>query len=905
MRPIKLTISAFGPYAGTVTLNMSALGKSGLYLICGDTGAGKTTVFDAITFALFGEASGRVRSSQMLRSRYARSDVKTFVDLTFLHNGKEYNIVRNPEYERPKERGEGMTNEKADATLTYPDGRIITKSNDVTKAVEDIIGVDMDRFTQIVMLAQGAFQKLLLSPTHEREEVFRQIFKTEKYERVQSELGSMCSVCENEYRALKTSIDTIIKQFTDADDESLAALSLDETAKYYSDTIENDKSEQKELSKKAAELEKENARLAAMQSEFDGAMAAKREVKELEGQINADKKEKEIKDAEYEKAKAESEKCSGYTAEIANIRLSLTQYDELDVKQAELSGVFAETENVKKSKDGADKRLLKLMQGQKNAEDRLLELADCEVKYEQANSRLNEYDKKLSELEEIKADIKAVFDKRKECERAKAEYAAAKNAYTEKNGEYQIAYAVFLDNRAGILASALKDNFPCPVCGSKTHPNPAKMNGNAKTEAELEKEKERLSEYDAAVRQKADILSRISGELNAMEDTLSVKTGGVSGEFEMPDNKIAEYKHLIAAERIKVKALEAQKAEKAGLLEARPKTDAEIKSIQAEVSEYNVKISALDTRAVEYEKQIEAMSKNLKFKTKAEAERKISELLSAQATAKKAESELLEQTSKLKSGIDEKSAKAELLKTRAGSISEEAGDKLRLDADKNRLEREETAKGLSRLSVRLEINEKNLKLLKTECERLDKKDKELTILQNLSKTASGRLTGREKITFEAFVQMTYFDRIISRANIRLLDMTNGQYELKRREGSASIRQRSGLELDIIDHYNGTERDVKTLSGGETFKASLSLALGLSDEIQMMSGGISIDTMFVDEGFGTLDEESLRSALDALIRLSDNNRLVGIISHVGELKERIDKQLVVTKTRLGSEVKIVV
>ncbi|MBQ7573570.1 MAG: SMC family ATPase [Clostridia bacterium] len=914
MRPLKLIISAFGPYADTVTLDMEELGQNGLYLICGDTGAGKTTIFDAITFALFGEASGGARNPQMLRSRYAKPEVKTFVDLTFIHNGKTYNIVRNPEYIRPKARGEGTTSERADATLTFPNGNVVTKTSDVTKAVEEIIGVDMMQFTQIVMLAQGAFQKLLLSPTQEREKIFRQIFKTGKFEKIQSELSKLYQECETEYKSEETKIETVIKQLVnDEDNEEIEQQKLspitykDEIEKFYGNLINEDNKLKKELKEKSEALQKEGQALNTKRELLQKAKDAHLQIKRLQGQIKSDEENLAKKESEHNEAEKALKKCEGYTDEIAVINHSLSQYAELDTRTKELDGIVKRLRDIKTSEKTANEKHIELQADLQEKNKRLLELSECDALIEKANASVEKLNKDLAELEDLKSDIKALADKRAEYEKIKAQYKTALNSYTEKNNEYLCQYRAFLNNQAGILASELKDNVPCPVCGSATHPNPVKISTGVISEAELDKLKNTVDEYDKTARTKAEILNQISGELKTKEDTVSDKINRLFDKFsdEILDAEILKFKNLITAENVKIKGLLRDKKERDGILRYVPELQADIKAKETEISAYRVEISALDTKISEYEKQIEKIRKNLKFKSRQEAEARVTYLRQEQESAKGTEKAISDKIDELNSDIRERKAQIEILKKSAEDITDSDMEKLNSEILKNGEEQALISQNESVVLLRLGANGKNLVLLKELYKKAEETEHKLTLLRNLSRTASGRLSQRDKITFEAFVQMTYFDRIIDRANIRLLNMTGGQYELKRREGSQNMNQRSGLELDVIDHYNGTERDVKTLSGGETFKASLSLALGLSDEIQMMAGGISIDTMFVDEGFGTLDEESLKSALDTLIRLSDNNRLVGIISHIGELKERIDKQIIVTKSRTGSDVKIIV
>lgn len=1178
MRPIKLTLSAFGPYAGRTVLELDRLGESGLYLITGDTGAGKTTIFDAITYALYGEASGDNRDAGMLRSKYAEPDTPTEVELVFSSGAKLYTVKRSPEYQRPKTRGEGFTVRRAEAELICPDGRIVTKTKDVTDAVRDILGIDRRQFLQIAMIAQGDFQKLLLAPTEERKAIFRQLFKTEPYRRLQEELRTETAALSRRCAELTASV----KQYTDeldcGEDSGLNAelseakagrMPAGETLSLIERMLAEDEQLSDKMSREIDVLEqrlkdihvrlRENESMEKLRIDLDGRLAAleekKRELEEasdvlksererqaqaavfsaeltllenrlgeydklaalnadaarVSSQLEADtaelrKTEEELDavnetashlraevqelssagediqrlGAEKSRAATEREMLTEYIScrgrlekaeealresrtacealrperealetlkkDAARIETELPTYAELDKSSTEAA---AETE-----KAAAIEAALKL----KNAEyetaqtrlsacrEELTALKSSALELESITHEKDNEERRLAALEKLCDELSDLDTLSALLEKKQAEFVRAEGAADKLQISYVNLNKAFLAAQAGVLARELRDNMPCPVCGSTTHPHPAETAAEVPDEDKLNALREENEQAQEKLRIISAECAAVKTKRDTRESTVNAALAELAAVREDLPALMTESKNRIStlAERMSAAAERAERSR--SLDEALPTLEKTADALAAERSELASRLADGRARLDTLSGKTTALRAGLQFQSRSEAEEVLRDLNARHDSVKKtvdlaeealsachdeqtaAASACIQAEKRLRAGLITDAGDAEFpadvierLKEKDKRINELADDIAK--AEKRAARRDESAKLLgeteaelkklsetrealsgavqfnsSRLaelrrraqelkaslpfpdgetarariaeltgltedmkrtleraereygqlerataalsgetdglrlrlegapvfdaetekaenelteSLRAELRRKkqtvdsrihsNRTAKESMCERLgelDKLEKRCVWMKALSDTANGTINGKEKIALETYVQMTFFDRIINRANIRFMVMSGGQYELKRRADADNFKSQSGLELDVIDHYNGTERSVKTLSGGETFKASLSLALGLADEIQSSAGGVRLETMFVDEGFGSLDEESLDQAIRALSGLTEGNRLVGIISHVGELKARIDKQIVVTKGKTG-------
>lgn len=1429
MKPVKLIMSAFGPYAGNTEIDFERLGSQGLYLITGDTGAGKTTIFDAIVFALYGEASGDVRKADMFRSKYAKEDVPTFVAFTFAYRGRHYQVRRNPEYQRPKGRGTGYTTQKAEAELIYPDDRApVTKSKEVTRAVTELIGLDRRQFTQIAMIAQGDFQKLLLAGTEERGAIFRQIFKTGLYQTLQAKLKDATKAQWVEYTELKRSIsqymesivctqDTpaaekmrqlrrekfdgrvgeglaLLNELCLADEEALDALeqeisALDKQIEGENQLIGNihkirqqqdalaknqelleqlapemqqmeeryHEAEQnaavcgqlaleiKERQKSLGLFEKlgqtEKALAAARQSvrqdtEQKQALAEQRQALETSFQADSqalralaltgeekarldndrDKTQQQLKMLRRQKSSWEQERTRQQEIE-KNIRKAqeraqaltgqLAQLEEQTAQLSDREAVLAVTEELQGRMAEQEQLLRQSEQERRDYEARLRQTADAIETLRGQEAAMNEAEnQRRTELEQLKnageqeiqwrhksdtaQEQLAAFENQRDslnalakeaAEREKAYHAAQEQAEAHRNQQvlwrdewenvkdadtrilkltqeqkelseqkqacrklteeiknrekleeelraaqeaYQHAAAEkerigadyreteqrFLDAQAGMLARGLEEGMACPVCGATHHEKLARMPEKTPEKAEVERKKALLTDAE----KKAERLSVTAGNLNERlveqeqdihileesifggEDTASIpmrkekitqkeqqlktrekelgaavkntekelsrkteldslmKKGEIdqneldallqkenqafaaaqgkldekrrqweqmlaglplSDMAEREENAIAAYlvqnldkcsKQLqqaaaakarqgelmreaeqgeeqkrklqeqlgsqttqqaeltgqsrtlakqAAAEQDKaeklcaeaaahirqVQSLEAKEAgtdketddgtditmtdktadsvmknyqkmlaecagllsksithrrqlevqqkqtedsvsdsndtiarlekeleaarslknEKAGQLfvslgeqepglagtqpdparmpveelcglfervvsgleqqrdtlleeleqnreklvrkqtleQKLPKTEEEIKALAQDIQKAEVSLARQETACGNLANEIDNLREQLGAETKEAVEQCIQTLSDRKKALETAFQKAKEQYEEYRTRKGNLEAAVDTLKKQL----EEAGEAARLKEEEVLARREKWQQDKKECSIRrdqknnaVSTNRDIYGKVTSRQEDILAVEKKYVWMKALSDTANGMLSGKQKVELETYIQMTYFDRILRRANLRLMTMSSGQYELKREEDGENRREKAGLELSVIDHYNATERSVKTLSGGETFEASLSLALGLSDEIQSYAGGIQMDSMFVDEGFGSLDEEALAQAMKALVHLTEGNRLVGVISHVSELKDQIERKLIVTKNR---------
>lgn len=1286
MKPEKLIISAFGPYAAETEVDFTKLGDGGLYLITGDTGAGKTTIFDAITFALFGEASGAVREAGMFQSKYAKAGTPTFVELTFLSHGKRYRVRRNPEYVRPKERGQGVTTQAARAELYFYDGRQpVTKTGEVTRAVEQILGFNYGQFTQIAMIAQGDFQKLLLADTAERGKIFRQLFHTELFSDLQNRLREEKNACDAEYREIRRSIAQsldgadcseepdleerlselrkvkfegqveagleLLKALTDRGNGRLKNLDvrleeldgqIREQAAYLEKVRQNGK-RKKELEERKREREQFLPVLQAAAGAWEEAKRSGDAVPELDrvirecaewerqyGGLEQDQSRLAGLDRSREEEagglerllKGQAELDQELLAEKMELR-SLSEADGererllgrqtgLQNRRSGLEGRFSQWKEIRERLAGNRERLSKLLEQEAgewerkdNLEQSLLEMEGAETReqamvheaercteqkrkldlldmglrdgeerlrraedfWKQAGgqwkaaqadqSALKEMGRRLHETElslaawkqeelrltERLASVKQFYGRMEkldamflELERVQKEYEQAAAVYGRVQADLGIMEQLFYDAQAGLLARNLTEGEKCPVCGSVHHPEPAGLLTEAPEKPELDRKKKeadrarqamieasaaamqrglRLREEEESLRAEAGELfgmvmscedrewraffkSRAAAEIKTAETALDAGKEQAEAMIQLLEQKsrveqeTARLETMLpelqkAEERAREAVTAAETAlsglwdqrrsflEELGLPDdgeafeelsrrCRETTDALLKA-REETARYR----RLREERLELQKRLEAVQRELAEKQQEESagmgrmealedqilaelalsgtgdglkpgkamengwpaeemgqgggwtreERILGDSRAGEETARengrtggavgekrnmdwirRLENELEDldaALSKIRAELEENRKKllrreqlekaAEETERLSGDCQKQAGDKrlllARMDAERagilgsieekkavlgaltreeNRRKGEEAREKKRAVSeqtaeaekVYLECMQKDAGLrealtalegqtdpMVTEseadaAEALEQKEREReaareertrryaeyennrriydAVLKSrdamvkaerryiwvkaLSDTANGNLAQKHKIELETYVQMAYFDRILRKANVRLMTMTGGQYELVRKKDQDTRQGKVGLDLNVTDHYNGSQRSVKTLSGGESFMASLSLALGLSDEIQARAGGIQLDAMFVDEGFGSLDEEALNQAVKVLNGLAGGSRMVGIISHVAELKERIDRKIVVKKDRTG-------
>lgn len=925
MRPLRIKMTGFGPYKETNVLDMESLGRGGLYLITGDTGAGKTFIFDAITYALYGDMSGSGRDSRSVRSQYTADGEKTEVELVFEYSGKKYMVTRNPEYYRAKKSGEGLTKQNAGATLIKPDGSVVDGSSRVNEEIKRILGLDRGQFCSIAMIAQGEFRKVLNAGTDERQKLFRKLFNTQPYSRLSDELKELSRKNQEKYndsiRAISLCISSVSCSFSDSLSDKLDELKerseneepvTDEICELLVSMIDEGTDRAASITDDIADIDK---RLTALNNTIALAKDHRKNVLSLEEARNMipllKEKKKEAEQA-LEEANDKKPYIERLESETALIEASIDSYDELDSINAECAGLEKELKL----------KTVDLHNAQEEAEKKKAELTESEELQEQLKSsgeelikignRIEKAGNRSSLLEKLVKDIEAVSELSDTLKKQQDELAPVLAEAEMLEAEHSRMVTAYMKEQAGILANSLVEGEPCPVCGSVHHPDPAELSKDAPSADEIEKKKKEAE----SAREKASLMAceahKTKGELDAVTISTHASALRETGMDDLSDALKASKKEILSLKeslndmREEERVLREQSARSEKLSIAVPELRKAFEEMTAKAQVIDKEINAINSSLAASKARSQQVRKDLAYKSKDEAEKS----RDAKAEEAKKLREGIEKAvcdvNNAESGIQVNDAKViELEKVVAGykPVEENAAIEAAFSA-----ETEKTALTEMSIQVASELNSAKaaLESVRNKAEELEKIRREHEIVDSLSRTANGALPGKERITLESYVQTFYFERIIRCANIRLRMMSDGQYEFVRAGESGDKRHLSGLDLSVLDHYSGTERPVNTLSGGESFMASLSLALGLSDEVQASAGGIRLDTMFVDEGFGSLDSETLEKAIRTLTELSDEDKLVGIISHVDTLKSRIDRQIVVTKDRdAGSSAAIVI
>ena len=878
MKPIQLVLSAFGPYVERTVIDFSALGEEGLFLIAGDTGAGKTTIFDAISFALYGEASGgkEKRKSKSFHSDYVSDQTETYVELTFRHRGETWWIRRNLEYQRlAKKKKDGMettTRQAADAQMRNEDtGEEILRMDDVNRRVRELLGLTQDQFTQTVMIAQGDFLKILTASSDERKKLFRDLFHTNLYVDLQSRLQEKNRACADEQKALEQ---VILSAEGKIDPE--AEFAEREILLSYCGQIQHTDAlcallarliEQEKAAQEQARTQKKEA------ADQIGALIAA--VTEGE-RVNRDFADWESKKARLAALTAGQGEIDAQRAALAAARraqqletdeaLMRRTRRDMDAQRAALSEAQAALEQAEKALPEAETRM-------KEAENRGGEIHALLAQAKQMEDCLPV----LGEVERLKA---ALDTQKRELQRLTADSSRAQAAYTAAQNSYYLS-------QAGLLARELKAGQPCPVCGSTAHPCPAQITPETVTRQALEQAAKRRETAEKAQSDAATRLAANRAALDEREDRLrALKIGAdetrqrLAARIDAAHRAAADRQRAIDAARSAYQALDKRKTA------AQSAVDAAQKQLAALEEDLRAQTGAFEQKRAAHGFEDEA-SYRLAKRTNAEIERLDLEIRNYDEQKRT----LAAQTHELEDKLSgrQKTDLTALQNRRAAA-----------------LDRQAKAENAEKAMVRkLTLHESADREIRQANAAIQKKRGKWQIIQELYTCCAGIAAGnpRAKLTFEAYVQQYYFRFVVAAANKRLTRLTDGMFTLRVMREAANRVSQSGLDLEVLDRSTGQARDVSTLSGGESFLASLALALGLSDAVQSQSGQIRMDAMFIDEGFGSLDENALRSSIDVLLELADGKRLIGIISHVQELEERIDKQIVVTKTPNGSTVRM--
>lgn len=1045
MKPVKLIMNAFGPYARDAVVDFEEFGQAGLFLITGDTGAGKTTIFDAITFALFNKTSGTDREVNTLRSDYAAESEETYVDFTFSHKGRIYQVQRYPQYEKMKKNGTGFTTKTAKAKFSRNPDSPIEGTKQVNEAVEELLRINYEQFKQISMIAQGEFREVLNADSKKRGEILQKVFATGNYkkmgicfeERSKAAYGKVAEnlrritqffdgiqyqqdseFCEEielqkkrnqsdklQYQTenMKTLLENIIEEDT-AEIVHLEAISrekeqvAEEKTKQYTLIFTTNESFEKydklsvvreELLAKAQYMEEcartlEKQKQAvyevkpahdAYQEACENLAKVKQRCTQLEEKCAEASDKRDLIEKQYLTVQERQEDAEQKKSEAMHLQKDREVYE----RRAQLLEKKVECEQLKeqfqKEKDKQKKILLQLQEVLEVTQQKMKMYEEVPVRYVREEA---EYCRKKQEIEELKEVLEKKVpewqEHRVKLESLQKQFVKVRQAYDETAEKYERGEKLWESSQAGILAAKLECGKKCPVCGSVEHPDPAQLSDEHISEVLLRRLKEEKQQAEKNKNEAYEKVTKVKSECDAKEQELKNKIETiVSGKVELEtaiDELKVYYEKQYAALKVQVALLQKLKTEKEQLLEAQKKEKQLQEQTEQEKKKQDMleqKEKEIDTTYAQLQGQLLAL-KELKYSSLPALENAIKVLLEEAeqiskeielwrgrlnrageevATQKASLESSQKQMKELQETIAEKErnyqacmkeygfeqasverffvTKAELDATEKmvldyhgkvrvnaaefAQAAEQIKGKERKDArlakeeaEQSKKEAQEVKALLNRVCNRRERNEETLRAIKKLETQLDKQLQEVATLSNLSNLFNGRTSGKNKTSFETYVQMSGFDGIIRAANKRLQPMSGGQYQLYRHE-DPEAKGNVALNLDILDHYTGKKRPVSTLSGGESFMASLSLALGLSDRVAADAGGIKMETLFIDEGFGTLDEKALNDAVGMLHELSSSNKLIGIISHRQELKDEISKKILISKSGKGSTLKV--
>lgn len=924
MKPLKLTMSAFGSYAGKNVIDFTGQ-QQGIFLITGDTGAGKTTIFDAITYALYNQTSGGERNGNMMRSQYARPETETYVELEFLYRGQTYRVRRNPDYKITKTLKNGKIREQKvphSVELTLPDGTVFPEKKNATDAkIIEILGLTADQFSQIVMIAQGDFLKLLYTKSDERKMIFSKLFRTDIYWKIQENLRrksmEMDERIQENDRAFEQEKSRIIPL------PESEELPLDELVERLRERLKDALKEQnlrranvEELNKKITKYEEINKLFRSLEKirqtgkELEARQA---ESKERRQQIENARKADKVLVAEQQNLRQQQEVEQSAQA-IAKMTETLANNQEM----FETLKTQQQEAEAKQKREAADiqKKMLALEQSFPSYEA----LQNARSEEQQAKKVWEDLGKTSEEsFHKKKAGIAALKEQQKQqeqvVEQTKKNWEQTSLSASESAKHYEHMYEAFLKEQAGILAENLSAGCPCPVCGSTVHPDPAKLPDHAVTELEVEQAKKTR----AAAEEKRDLAYAAFEAEKTEKQKLAQAVEKEEADFVLAQTiakqqrKEAEQNYVSLqkiAEQIREKlvypSLAEAKKQYAAMQKALAAAEQEIERKRQKVSELAEAMNTLKGQKLA-EEENQKTAKKLAVKT----EKEYAKLLEKSGFVSEETYHLaiLPERSRSKLEREEKEYESQCLRQQSEQklLEKQVSGKTytdtaelneQLKAEKQALK--ETEKTYMELHTAYENDRSVLQNCAVYLEKGKKLESEDQVIKSLSKTANGRLSGSAKIDFETYIQRQYFKQIIHEANKRLLTMSNHQFILKlKEEANTGRKTNEGLDLSVYSLVTDSERDVKTLSGGESFLAALAMALGLSDIVERSAGAIHPDMMFIDEGFGSLDAQSRQQAIEVLAELAGDSRMVGIISHVTELKEQIDRKLVVSRTDKGS------
>jgi exonuclease SbcC len=1036
MRPLKLMMQAFGPYAKKEVIDFSELENRTMFVISGKTGAGKTTIFDGISFAIYGKASGEDRNGAELRSQFAPEDCVTEVSLEFALRNKKYYIWRTPQQEKKKARGEGLTTigAKAELYVLKEDGTkeiIASNIREVDDKIREIIQLDANQFRQILMIPQGEFRKLLVSDSKDKEAILQRLFHTQLYKKIEDYLKEESAVLkrqvegkaaerthmlkglsilfdeelrlalekenlndvwilaqlENEmteirnkleeerkvYEVKKKERDNAKKKLDEAD-SVVKQIELKEQLQKQKESLENKKEQiegkksEIEKARKASRLEQQDLLCHRLRKDYDGYVHA---LKKAEVNVSEAQKELALAEANLQKEEERSSEREQAAKEILTLNNLKEDVYSFAEKELELKRMEQLQMQLSGQVDVEKGNILKLEEALETNKRELEKTETVHKEFYEIERMLYNHQKTLEQLEKIR---EWTFRKSRQEESMNARYSEYQNALSRQVDSRETLTKMeksWQTGQASLIAHILEEGEPCPVCGSTHHPNPAVSLSDIPTESDLkaarqdagalEKEKTRAeslwleakSVNAAAETSLKEQISELQAYLPSFTlEQLEAALHEVKLSKEKDEKQLASLKEkIIYQERLssesknvtdKLKRARAnleqlqekERAKSKEFIEKKSSVQFLVHSLPEDLrsrKSFDQKLKILQTRKQTLEESYEAAKQQVQ-KRKEQRSACAASHHQLQELVEKADQVLKEEREAFVLMLEEQgfanyqsfaSAKrtSEELKVLEQTV-QQYGEEYRSVSDRladvtERLhgiakpDLQTLANSFNEIEKDLaELSDKQTRLLMQQRQNKDIREKvaiineeiktaeeKYKVIGHLSDMARGQNTYR--ITFERYVLASFLDDILKAANGRLIKMTGGRYQLLRKTDRSKGNSQSGLELLVFDQYTGQERHVKTLSGGESFKAALSLALGLADVVQQYAGGVSMETMFIDEGFGTLDPESLDHAIEALMEIQSSGRLVGIISHVPELKERIDARLEVIATQSGS------
>lgn len=1003
MMPISLTLSAFGPYPDTITIDFESFQEDGLFLITGPTGSGKTMIFDAMIFALYGKTSGQIRQTDSLRCDRALNEISTFVEFSFSLHQQNYTIKRNPKYYLEGKK----TPKQPSALLTLPDGKMVEGIKEVNQKMISLLGVDDQQFKQICMIAQGEFTKLIMASSDEREKVLRELFHSETYQKLEEKLKVHLKVYQDKY-------DLLLNKRKDLMQE----LQVEDHQEYLSKQTKLIASQQKEYDdlKKDLDQKKQQLQLYRLQNQrliqlkdlkqqFQDLKKQENDYQELNKTVDTLKKAQETnylyisyikqqkklqtlnlnqedflkqlkkleKDYQEKKVQANSldykqqtkEKLQNQIQETKQLINQIYQYQNdyqnLQTLKQQYRMLDEEHKLFLKKKE-------KFENGLQRDQERIQSEQQVQSEYElikQQYVRLNEQKVKVHQLSDYYDQILKLNENKSDLQE---DYTVVEKQVDHEKMQYNQMEKLYFRKQAGIFALQLKEDQPCPICGSLHHPHPAQIEKEDITKEKLDQQAKKVKQQEHRLQ---DILQKILLS-NQKKEMLVKQTKQLSSELNIQEELskeifIKELDHLSKDEkRMKKEYLELQdelkyiqKLKKSVALSLKDMSTYESKELkQAQILEnIQVQIHQLSGKLDDSMRQYEIGEVNKNYQQVQKKYRQLSlEIETIQQAYEKVKNKYLEIKTKISSLnqqiIQEQEIYDELdnkyhtaldafineeeflnLKTQINQISilekkyqdylislkslneqiisleNEVKDSTYVDLSSlsetikevNQQLREKND-DLEKLKINYSLKEKMIKDIQKINQQLKKDEDTYQRYLDLYNLASGKNNAR--VSIERYVLATYFENMLIYANVIMKQLSQGRYQLLRKDDAGKGRSQQGLELDVFDQESGNIRSIKTLSGGESFKAALSLALGLSRMVQDYAGGIELNTLFIDEGFGSLDSQSLDQAMNCLMELHHENKLIGIISHVSDLKDRIERQLVVERKQKQSVIQMI-